>query len=100
MTKTGKIAISATVGFIVALTGLWFFLLKAPEPQAICEHKIQLALQEMDPQGASAQALIAQLKSRCVVEKQHILQLRGKVFYARHAKCVMQASEFATADRC
>lgn len=100
MSKVAKVTIGMAIGFIVLLIGLWLTFVRAPSPQEICDHKIQLALQELDSQGPAAQALLERLSSQCVAEKQRILQLRGKIFYARHAKCVMKAKSFTASDRC
>jgi len=95
--------IAALVLLLIALLlgGLWIAYVQAPEPEVVCEHKIAITLAEVgDQHGGAVDNLIDQLKLQCVKEKRKLLQLRGKIVYARQAKCILAAETLSAAERC
>jgi hypothetical protein len=85
----------------LVLAALWILYVRAPSPQDVCEHKIAITLAEAGDQHADAVGnLLDQLRLQCVKEKQKLLQLRGKIAYARQAKCIMAAETLSAAERC
>ena len=95
--------IAAIVLLLLALTlgGLWVAFVSAPEPDEVCQHKIAITLAEAGQQhGDAVDNLVDQLRLQCVKEKRKLLQLRGKIVYARQAKCIMAATTLSAAERC
>jgi hypothetical protein len=96
-----KIAGLVLLLLALVLGGLWIAYVRAPEPEAVCEHKIAITLAEVgDQHGQAVENLIDQLKLQCVKEKRKLLQLRGKIAYARQAKCILAATSLSAAERC
>ncbi|MEZ4385542.1 MAG: hypothetical protein R3A79_29765 [Nannocystaceae bacterium] len=86
---------------VAFLTVVWFFLLRAPAPEVVCNHIIEMTVAEVGDKAPHARdALIDQLRLRCTKEKRTKLRLRGKYYYAEYAKCVMRASTLAEAESC
>ncbi len=95
--------IAALVLLLIALVlaGLWIAYVRAPTPEAVCEHKIAITLAEAGEQhGDAVGNLLDQLKLQCTKEKRKLLQLRGKIVYARQARCIMAATTLSDAERC
>ena len=44
--------------------------------------------------------MIGQLELKCVSAAERKIQLRGKLVYAKYAKCVMAAGSLMDAERC
>ena len=85
----------------LVLAGLWLAFVRAPGPEAVCEHKLAITLAEAgDQHGQAVGDLLDQLKLQCVKEKRKLLQLRGKIAYARQAKCILAATTLSAAERC
>ena len=96
-----KIAGIVTIVIALILAGLWAVYVRAPEPEAVCEHKLQITLAESGGQHADAmEDLLDRIKADCVKEKRMLLQLRGKVAYATTAKCILAATTLSDAERC
>ena len=96
-----KIAGLVLLLLALVLGGLWIAYVQAPEPEAVCEHKIAITLAEVgDQHGQAVDNLIDQLKLQCVKEKRKLLQLRGKIAYARQARCILAATTLSAAERC
>ena len=96
-----KIAAAVLLLLALTLVGLWIAYVSAPEPEVVCEHKIAITVAEAGGQhGPALDNLIDQLKLECVKEKRKLLQLRGKLVYARQAKCIMAAASLSAAERC
>ena len=96
-----KIAGLVVLALILALTGLWFIYVQAPPPELVCEHKQAIILAEAGGQrGPAVENLLDQLKVKCVKDKRTLLQLRGKVAYARQARCIMAATTLSESERC
>jgi hypothetical protein len=96
-----KIAGLVVLLLALALTGLWFLYVRAPEPELVCEHKMAILLSEAGEQhGPAVENLLDQLKLKCVKDKRTLLQLRGKVAYARQARCILEATTLSESERC
>jgi hypothetical protein len=96
-----KIAGLVLLLLALVLGGLWIAYVRAPEPELVCDHKIAITLAEVgDQHGQAVENLIDQLRLQCVKEKRKLLQLRGKIAYARQAKCILAASTLSAAERC
>src|SRR5690554_6490715 len=102
MTKrVAKIAWAVFALLLVGTVVFWFVRVRAPDPAAICKHKVELVFQTAGPdQGEGAEALVGQLEVNCIEATQRKIQLRGKLVYAEYAKCVMAASSLADAENC
>jgi hypothetical protein len=96
-----KIAGIVTTVIALILVGLWLAFVRAPSPDAVCAHKLALAQAETDGQHpAATENLLDSIQAHCTKERQKLLQLRGKIAYAKQAKCILAATTFAEADRC
>ena len=85
----------------IVLATLSMLYVRAPAPEAVCEHKIAITLAEVgDQHGDAATNLLDQLRLQCVKEKRKLLELRGKIVYARQAKCIMAATTLSAAESC
>jgi hypothetical protein len=99
--SSGRIAGLVLSGLAVAIFGFWLIFVRAPSPTQICEHKIQLVLNEVpQEQREGADALIAQLQLRCEEAAKKKIQFRGKLVYAEFARCVAKAQTLAESERC
>lgn len=79
----------------------WFGWVRAPSPEQICQHKIELVINTVGAEQAEgAQALVSQLELNCVEAANEEIRLRGKLVYADYAKCVMAATSLGEAERC
>ena len=92
------------IGSLVVVFGIFVFWLgwvRAPSPQAMCRYKIELVIATAgEDQTEGADALIGQLEAKCVAAAKRKIQLRGKIVYAKYAKCVTAATTLADAERC
>lgn len=96
-----KIAGIVTIVIALILVGLWLAFVRAPAPQVVCEHKLAITLAESGGQHAAAmENLLDRIQADCVKEKVKLLQLRGKIAYARQAKCILAATTLSEAERC
>ena len=96
-----RIAAAVLLLIALVLAGLWIAYVRAPAPELVCEHKIAITLAEAgDQHGGAVDNLLDQLRLQCVKEKRKLLQLRGKIVYARQAKCIMAAATLSDAERC
>lgn len=89
--------------FVATLVGLWALFVRAPGPEDVCEHIVDVTMREaqaaaMNPESEAA--LMAGLQERCVKHKLDKMQLRGRVKYAEYAKCVMAASALSEIESC
>ena len=91
--------IISTIALI--LLAVWFFLLRAPSPEVVCEHLIEVTIREVGDRAPNAvDAFVDQIRTTCTKEKQTMLRLRGKYAYAEYAKCVMRATTLSDAEGC
>ncbi|MBA3548036.1 MAG: hypothetical protein H0T76_16265 [Nannocystis sp.] len=96
-----KIAGLVVLVLALVLTGLWFMYVQAPPPELVCEHKMAITLAEAGEQrGPAVENLLDQLKLKCVKDKRTLLQLRGKIAYARQARCILAATTLSESERC
>jgi hypothetical protein len=89
--------------FVATLIVLWAIFVRAPGPETLCEHIVEVTLQEARDSGMSREseaALVSGLQERCIEHKQNKLQLRGRVKYADYAKCVMSATTLLDIESC
>lgn len=88
---------AATVAVIV----FWLGWVRAPSPEQVCKHKIQLVGETAsEDQTDGADALVGQLELNCVIAAERKIRLRGKLVWAKFAKCVTQATTLSDAERC
>ncbi|MBL9099370.1 MAG: hypothetical protein JNL82_00345 [Myxococcales bacterium] len=96
-----KIAGIVTTVIALILVGLWLAFVRAPAPEEVCAHKSAIALAETRGEyAAAAENLIDRINADCVKERRKLLQLRGKIAYARQAKCILAATTLSEAERC
>jgi len=96
-----KIAGAVLLAIALLLTGLWFVYVQAPGPEVVCAHKLDITLAEAGEQrGPAVDNLLDQLRLKCVKDKRKLLQLRGKVAYARQARCILAATTLSESERC
>lgn len=77
----------------------WLVYVRAPAPDEVCTHKIELVMQEVKP-GIDASALVESLKKSCVKAAEQKILLRGKIKYANYARCVVAAEDLMAAETC
>ena len=89
--------------FVATLVTLWWIFVRAPGPEAVCDHIVDVTLNEargaqMNPESEAA--LVSGLQERCIKHKLDKIQLRGRVKYAEYAKCVMAAETLLDVESC
>ena len=87
----------------VTLAVLWFMFVAAPGPDEVCERLSELTVEDTRAHGSDVEAakpLLDRIAKSCVEDKGRIIQLRGKIEYAKYAKCVMAAESLDVAERC
>lgn len=92
-----------TLGAVAILFGAWWSFVRAPAPAEVCDHIIDVTVSEARDSGMSVEAeasLIEGLRARCIAHKRDKIQLRGRIKYARYAKCVLSQETVASIDRC
>ena len=95
------IAAGIGLAIVVTLTVLWFAYVDAPDPEAVCDRIVEMTYEEgatHDPK--SVDALVSRVRDGCVRSKSKIIQYRGKIEWARYAKCVMSAENLNAAEGC
>jgi hypothetical protein len=96
-----KVGIAVLVLSVVSVLVFWLGWVRAPSPEQICKHKIELVIATVgEDQTEGADALIGQLEAKCVEAAERKILLRGKIVYADYAKCVMAAGSLMDAERC
>ncbi len=89
--------------FVATLVVLWAIFVRAPGPAELCEHIVQVTLEEASAAQMSIESeasLVGGLQERCIEHKLDKIQLRGRVKYARYAKCVMAGTTLAEVEAC
>ncbi|PRP91839.1 hypothetical protein ENSA5_52770 [Enhygromyxa salina] len=96
-----RVSLAVLAFFVVAVVIFWLGWVRAPSPEQICKHKIELVVETAgQQQDEGADALIGQLEAKCVAAARRKIQFRGKLVYAKYAKCVIAATTLAEAERC
>ena len=97
-----RVAASITTGVIVVgVFVFWLGWVRAPSPEQVCKHKIELVIATAgQDQSEGAGALIGQLEAKCITAVERKIRLRGKIVYAEYAKCVVAATTLSDAERC
>lgn len=96
-----KLAVTFVTLFLALLAGLWIAFVRAPPPHEVCQRKADILRAEAGGEhGEAVDNLLDQYRLGCRKQAEALLQLRGKLVYARHAKCVMAARTLADAERC
>lgn len=93
----------AVFALTTTLFAAWWLFVRAPSPPAVCEHIIAVTIHESQAQGMSMEAeapLIESLRERCIQHKLDKIQLRGRIKYARYAKCVLESTAVSAIDAC
>ncbi len=89
--------------FVATLVTLWWIFVRAPGPEEVCDHIVEVTLNEarsaqMNPESEAA--LVEGLQERCIKHKLDKIQLRGRVKYADYAKCVLSADTLLDVESC
>jgi hypothetical protein len=96
-----KVVLAVLVMSVVAVIVFWLGWVRAPSPEQICKHKIELVIALAgEDQTEGAEALVGQLEGKCVEAAERKILLRGKIVYADYAKCVMAATTLMDAENC
>jgi hypothetical protein len=96
-----KVGLGVLVLSVVAVLVFWLGWVRAPSPEQICKHKIELVIDQVgEDQTEGADALVGQLEAKCVESAERKIKLRGKIVYADYAKCVMASTSLMDAERC
>lgn len=89
--------------FVGTFVVLWAIFVRAPGPQEVCEHIVEVTMTEATAAGMSPESeasLVGGLQERCIKHKLDKMQLRGRVKYAEYAKCVMAATTLLDVESC
>ena len=96
-----KVSLILLVVMTVAVIVFWLGWVRAPSPEQVCKHKIQLVHETVGADQTDAgDALVGQLEANCVIAAERKIRLRGKLVWAKYAKCVSSASTLSDAERC
>lgn len=98
-----RIASAVVLGLAVLLFASWWLFIRAPGPLEVCEHIVEVTLREAGDQALQMETearLIESTREQCVEHKLDKIQLRGRIKYAEHAKCVMAADTLSEIGRC
>ncbi len=98
--RAWSVGMLAAVGLVF---GLWWTFVRAPGPETVCRHIVDITMTEAgDSQlsPASQEAIVRSLEERCIQHKLDIIQLRGRVVYSKYAKCVLGSTQLADIERC
>jgi hypothetical protein len=96
-----KVVLGMLVFSVVAVFVFWLGWVRAPSPEQVCKHKIELVIATVgEDQTEGADALIGQLEGKCVEAADRKILLRGKLVWAEYAKCVTAAESLMDAERC
>jgi hypothetical protein len=87
--------------FVALIAALWIAFVRAPPPHEVCARKADILRAEAgDDHGDAVERLLDQYRLGCRKQAEALLKLRGKLVYARHAKCVRAARTLSDAERC
>ena len=98
-----RIASAVVLGLTLLLFVGWWAFIRAPGPVVVCDHIVEVTLREAGEhalQGETEARLVESTREQCIQHKLDKLQLRGRIKYAEHAKCVMAAQSLSEIGRC
>lgn len=98
-----RIASAVVLGLTVLLFTVWWLFIRAPGPAVVCQHIVEVTLREAGDQalaGDTEARLVESTREQCISHKLDKIQLRGRIKYAEHAKCVMAAQTLSEIGRC
>ena len=98
-----KILSAVVLLLLLLVFGFWWGWVRAPGPEAVCEHIIAVTKSEAEDRSmeiATEAALVQQMKERCMKHKLDKLQLRGRLVWADYARCVVASDSLALIGRC
>ena len=98
-----KIALAGFLLVVVALVAAWYTFVSAPAPEQVCRHIMAITLAEADEQAMAADtrnALLERLELQCIQHKKDKIALRGRIAYARYARCVVDAKTLRAIEDC
>lgn len=98
-----RIASAVVLGLTLLVFVGWWRFIRAPGPIEVCEHIVAVTLREAGDQALRSDTearLIESTREQCVEHKLDKLQLRGRIKYAEHAKCLMAAQTLSEIGRC
>jgi hypothetical protein len=92
---------------VLALTALlfagWWGWVRAPIPDRVCEHVVEVTLRDAGETAiaeGTRERMAESIGKRCQKLEVDRIQLRGRLVYAEHAKCVMRSATLAEINRC
>ena len=91
----------ASIAFLVIVVFgfvVWWGFLRAPAPAALCEHVVAVTMADTAEQGLAPEtraALVSATQTQCEQRAADKLKLRGRIKYAKWAKCMMAAEDVA-----
>lgn len=92
---------------VLALTAAlflgWWSFVRAPSPFEVCDHVLDVTTAEAKAAGMTVEAeatLVESLQVSCIQHKLDKIQLRGRIKYARYAKCVLAGTSVAAIEGC
>lgn len=98
-----RIAAPVVLVIVAVLFGLWFAYVKAPSPAEVCDHIVAVTVAESRTSGMSVEseaAVIEQIRSGCITHKLDKIRLRGRIQWARYAKCVLAHDDVVGVTSC
>lgn len=90
-----KIAAAIVGVLVVAVVGVWFFVLRAPSAEAVCTHLQGLAKKELGALGEKAVKL-----NECVDSANRQAEMKGLAYVAKERKCVLHATTLDAVAAC
>jgi nicotinamide riboside kinase len=88
---------------VASLFAFWWGWVRAPTPPAVCEHIVTLMAKESAAEAIDVQTqarLIQATSEQCMTRAYDKLKLRGRLGYAKWAKCTAGAASVADSGRC
>lgn len=98
-----RIASAVVLGLTLVLFVGWWAFIRAPGPALVCDHIVEVTLREAGRQALDIETearLVESTREQCIAHKLDKIQLRGRIKYAEHAKCVMAGETLSEIGRC
>ena len=98
-----KVLLGTVMVLVLAVVGFYLAFVRAPSPVVVCQHIIDVTVAEAGEQAMSKdtqQTLLERMKQQCIEHKQNKLQLRGRLAYARYARCVVSSTTLRDIEAC